>query len=284
MSVHPENQEVESSGILGINLCAVTNVRVDHEAEQGSSRSEVARALARSVPRGGVGGVLRRGGPSPSSGRPRSGERAELRVAPPRIPGGLREMLPALAYAEFEANLCLALEVCRTPGLGRGGRPTGHGSAASPDLGALGARRWEEEGLARVFVNAFAANDVSSTLAALDAALSRVPAGAPVVGLLNLREDRGDRTRQWLRALGAGLARPHGGPLRPGAQAGTVRRRSGCPGSALPGPPGSGPRPESSGPPPGTAPGRPGSSGSGTWPGRASDRRIPPERGRPHEP
>jgi len=51
MSVHPENQAVESSKILNINICAITNARVDHVEEQGGERSDVARALSMSIPR-----------------------------------------------------------------------------------------------------------------------------------------------------------------------------------------------------------------------------------------
>lgn len=223
MSVHPENQEVESSGILGINLCAVTNIRVDHESEQGSSRSEVAQALARSVPRGGVV-VCSAGEDHPELRKAAVREGAVFRVAPSRIPEGLRGILSALGYLEFESNLCLALETCRTLGLDEAMALRDMADAV-PDLGALRVWRWEEEGSARVFVNAFAANDVESTLAALDAALARTHAGAPVVGLLNLREDRGDRTRQWLRALEGGLPGPMEELCVLGVQAGSVRRR-----------------------------------------------------------
>ena len=132
---------------------------------------------------------------------------AELRVAPARLPEELEPCLPVLGYAEFEANLGLALETCLALGLDGAAALTAMARAA-PDLGALRAWRWEEEGGTRVFVNAFAANDVASTRAVLDRSLAGKPAGARAAGLLNLREDRAERTRQWLRALEGGLPEP----------------------------------------------------------------------------
>jgi len=223
MSVRPECQEVESAGILGIGVCVITNVRVDHEAEQGASRSEVARALARSVPR--EGRVVCSSGedlPELRAAAARAG--AELRVAPTRIPEELLPFLPALGYAEFEENLRLALETCLALGLD-GAAALRSMASAIPDLGALRVWRWEEEGRVRVFVNAFAANDVASTRAVLDRSLAGKPAGARAAGLLNLREDRAERTRQWLRALEGGLPEPLEELFVLGPRSGAVRRR-----------------------------------------------------------
>lgn len=223
MSVRPECQAVESSGILGIGVCVVTNARVDHEAEQGASRSEVARALARSVPRGGLA-VCSAGEDSPELLEAVARAGARLRVAPPRVPVGLRRYIPVLGYAEFEENLCVALETCRALGLDGPGALRGM-AAAAPDLGALRTWRWEEDGSPRVFVNAFAANDVDSTRAVLARALAGKPSGARAVGLLSLREDRAERTRQWLQALEKGLPEPLEELCAVGTAAGIVRRR-----------------------------------------------------------
>ena len=223
MSVRPECQEVESAGILGIGVCVITNVRVDHEAEQGASRSEVARSLARSVPRGGLV-VCSAGEDLPELRAAADREGAEIRVAPARLPEELLPFLPALGYSEFEENLCLALETCLALGLDGAAALQAMASAA-PDLGALRAWRWEEEGRVRVFVNAFAANDVASTRAVLDRSLAGKPAGARAAGLLNLREDRAERTRQWLRVLEGGLPEPLEELFVLGPPSGAVRRR-----------------------------------------------------------
>ena len=223
MSLRPENQKVESSGILGIGVCVVTNVRVDHESEQGSSREEVARALARSVPRGGLV-VCSAGEDHPELRKSAERAGAELRTAPSRLPEELRPCMPNLGYLEFEENLCLALETCSALGLDRTAALRTM-AATAPDLGALRAWSWEEDGGLRVFVNAFAANDVSSTRTVLERVFADKPADARVVGLLNLREDRAERTRQWFRALYNGLPAPLEELCAVGLQAKLVRRR-----------------------------------------------------------
>ena len=59
-----------------------------------------------------------------------------------------------------------------------------------------------------VCVSLFAANEPESSAAALREVESfSPPGGRPIVGLLSLREDRGDRTLQWIRAAGEGFFR-----------------------------------------------------------------------------
>jgi hypothetical protein len=78
----------------------------------------------------------------------------------------------------------------------------------SPDFGSLRMwdfsrlnppRRWQ-------LVSAFAANDPVSTEEVLERLLSggQTSAGLPLVGLLNLRVDRADRSLQWKKALEEG--------------------------------------------------------------------------------
>jgi hypothetical protein len=59
-----------------------------------------------------------------------------------------------------------------------------------------------------VCVSAFAANEPESSAAALESAVAGIPrVPRPLVGLLSLREDRGDRTLQWVRAAADGFFR-----------------------------------------------------------------------------
>ena len=72
----------------------------------------------------------------------------------------------------------------------------------------------------------FAANDPESSAAAL----SRIGAGFPEasrrwVGLLSLREDRGDRTLQWVRAAGEGFFRDFALVVLLGPPAGAALRK-----------------------------------------------------------
>jgi gamma-polyglutamate synthase len=206
MSILPENQAVESARILALNVCVLTNVRIDHESEQGSSKPEVAKALSSSVPDKGLL-VCASGADLPELRVVAARKGSTLRVAPPRLPEAWRGKTPRLAYEEFEDNLSTALETCLALGLD-GQRALLSMSDAVPDLGALRTWAWADErtGAPVSFSNAFAANDVESSLAVIDRIVSESDANAvPLVGILNLRADRGERTLQWLRAFRAGL-------------------------------------------------------------------------------
>jgi hypothetical protein len=116
------------------------------------------------------------------------------------------ELAAALPYEEFEANVRLALETVRELGIGEETALRGMAKAA-PDFGAL--RIWDAPrtglGPAVSFVNAFAANDPGSSSEALDRVMGKPSfSGRMFIGLLNLRDDRGDRTLQWAEALERG--------------------------------------------------------------------------------
>ncbi len=112
-----------------------------------------------------------------------------------------------LPFGEFEPNWRLARAVLESFGIDR--RPIERGlSAAVPDPGNL--RVWRglfgQPSRQADCVSLFAANEPESSAAALVKVKDRVPfAGRPLVGLLSLREDRGDRTLQWVRAAGEGF-------------------------------------------------------------------------------
>ena len=78
----------------------------------------------------------------------------------------------------------------------------------SRDLGALSIRQMRAGDPTKrlILVNAFAANDPTSTLRVLAKTRALVPETSDVVGVLCLRSDRGDRTAHWLEALENGAA------------------------------------------------------------------------------
>jgi hypothetical protein len=81
---------------------------------------------------------------------------------------------------------------------------------AAPDFGGLRAwrGRFGDPPRPALCVSAFAANEPESSALALEKIKKRFPSAArALVGLLSLREDRGDRTLQWIRAAGEGFFR-----------------------------------------------------------------------------
>ena len=81
---------------------------------------------------------------------------------------------------------------------------------AKPDFGSLKVwrGRFGEPARPAVCVSLFAANDPESSAAALAQVRKKLPWGErPLAGALSLREDRGDRTAQWVEAAGQGFFR-----------------------------------------------------------------------------
>ena len=217
MSVGAECLAAESRRILRPGTLALTNVRLDHLDEMGRHKDDIARSLASAfpecadifIPKEEIYPVF-------EEAAARTGSRLHP-VAPLAAVAGPGAG-PRLSFGEFEPNVRLALAVLASLGVERQTAERGV-AGASPDFGGL--RVWRgrfgDPPLPAVCVSAFAANDPESSAAALlkigeefppprrDAVGSFPPASRRWVGLISLREDRGDRTLQWVRAAGEGF-------------------------------------------------------------------------------
>lgn len=200
MAVRPENLAVESRRILSPQVLVVTNVRLDHLEDQGRTRDEIARSLAASfgagmtvlIPEDEIRPAFREA--ALASGAtlipvPRAAEG----LGPAGTPGAL----------EFEANTSLAAAAAARLGIEAGVAARGM-AGARPDFGSLMIWRTVRAGAdgERFLVSAFAANDPDSARRVVDGlAGAGLFDGRGRIGLLSLREDRGDRTLQWLEAV-----------------------------------------------------------------------------------
>ncbi len=208
MSIGPECLATESRSILRPQVLALTNVRLDHLDEMGPTREAVAETLCAAFPQGGTVLV-----PKEEMAPVFEAEAARLGA----------KLMPVALYApaagangegasgrlawEFEPNVRLARAVLGLMGIDD--RPAFAAMAgAAPDLGSLRIVKAEFGSPPRpaVCVSAFAANDPASSAEALDKVRGRVRLGAlSPIALLSLREDRGDRTMQWLAAAREGF-------------------------------------------------------------------------------
>ena len=223
MSIRPECLRAEAARILKPDLLVITNVRVDHREEMGPTVDSAAAALAAAISPGCTvlvpaaedhpafhAAALRRG----------------ARIVP--VPDAHRGGEPAGRPehdGEFPENRLLAAAAAEMLGVSREKAEAGL-AAAIPDFGAL--RVWRLDGAApRPFaVSAFAANEPQSTRRVLDR-LAEIRPSLPDrrIGILNLREDRDDRTRQWLEAGDAGFFADFAGILVVGRPATPAARR-----------------------------------------------------------
>ncbi len=229
MSLHRENHRVEVQEILRPSLVLVTNFRVDHVEAQGNSREEVASVLALDVPAGATALVPETEWTQAFQTRVSGGGGDVVKVSS-------GESMPPESWGEFASNLDLVWAAARHLGVAdevieRGLKKT------QDDVGALrcwsfspsggegdGSRDQKASSPEWVLVSAFAANDPESTLRIYRRTVADrgvVPRGC--VGLLSLRNDRGDRSLQWVEALREGALSGFGRLFISGGHAHAVR-------------------------------------------------------------
>jgi len=208
MSIGAECLAVESRRILRPGTLALTNVRLDHMDQMGREKAAIARTLGAAFPeRADVFIPEEEVAPAFEEAAARTGSklRAVARGPAGEWPGaGARP-----PFGEFEPNRRLARAVLGSLGVGGATAERGF-AAAGRDPGHL--RIWRcplgDPPRPVLCVNLFAANEPESSAAALLEVKATVPfAGRHVAGILSLREDRGDRTLQWVRAARDGFFR-----------------------------------------------------------------------------
>lgn len=195
MALQPELQWLSERWFVHATHGVVTNCRPDHLDVMGPTRADVARALAGSLPRGGVAftgepeflGVLK------EASRDRGTELVE--VGSDDVDSiGSRE-LEGFRHAEHPQNVAIALRVCERLGANREAALRAMWEA-TPDAGAQYVMRMQFFGRDIIFVNGFAANDPESSRETWAGAIRAHGAGRRHLALLNTRADRADRSRQ----------------------------------------------------------------------------------------
>lgn len=194
MAVKPEYQDVYQNQIFKANITVIVNVLEDHLDVMGPTTDQIAMAFTNTIPYDGY--LVVDNGPYVEYFRGVCEERnTKIVVADnSRIPEGLVEQF---RYTIFEDNISLALAVADILGIDEETAFEGM-LAAHPDPGAATITEYEYEGAKSVFVNGFAANEPSSTLAIWDKIKEKLPNTENPVVLFNGREDRVDRTDQFI--------------------------------------------------------------------------------------
>ncbi|RFT16452.1 MAG: Poly-gamma-glutamate synthase subunit PgsB/CapB [Candidatus Saccharicenans subterraneus] len=204
MSIQPECLGAEGRHLLRPQVLVLSNFRPDHTEFLGRHREEVARALLEAVPAGTIVFIPEEEF-QPWMGNLAREKGFELMAVRSSIESArLTEILP---YPEFEPNARLALAVLQHFGLSAERVQDGW-SGLNPDLGRPRVWRVRVSGKHHFhLVSLFAANDPESSLLAMELITRRLGwQEARKIGLLSLRADRGDRSRQWVEFLQSGAA------------------------------------------------------------------------------
>ena len=194
MAVRPEYQDVYQNQIFKSNITVIVNVLEDHLDVMGPTTDEIALAFTNTIPYDGY--LVVDNGPYVEYFTKVCKERnTQIVVADnSKIPEGLMEQFK---YTIFEDNISLALAVADILKIDEETAFKGM-LAANPDPGAATITEYENEGAKSIFVNGFAANEPSSTLAIWDKIKEKLPNTDRPVVLFNGREDRVDRTDQFI--------------------------------------------------------------------------------------
>lgn len=202
MSIQPECTYVESAQLFNPSILVITNVRIDHIAQMGSSKQQIARCFASLIPENGTVFVLREEfSPVFEKAAEQRGTRL-IQVGSDSFREFARSKKGILSY-EFEENVCLVLALGEFlkiereiifQGLKKVRLDFGSLKMWTIDVG-IPPQNWD-------LVSCFAANDPDSTRRVLSRLMKmKSLEEKEKVGLLNLRRDRGDRTVQWLKSL-----------------------------------------------------------------------------------
>jgi poly-gamma-glutamate synthase PgsB/CapB len=205
MSINPENHYVESCKIINPQVVAITNIRLDHTGKMGMSRAEIAATIGLVIPKFSMVVV------NETDYADFFKQIVAARHATAIAVSSLNEdELPSdhrLKHVEFKENLELAIAVADHFGISQARALTALAKTA-PDFGSL--RAWELNDPVNLgnslVISAFAANDPESTRQVWDKCRQKMRFNAEdnVIGLLNLRADRPERTAQWRDALSGG--------------------------------------------------------------------------------
>ena len=202
MSIGPESLHTESIQMIKPHILVITNVRVDHVDQMGKRREEIARCFASAIPEKSVV-VIPEEEFYPVFQQEAEKAMSRMILVPQKLPVSIDVAGDEVPASEFEQNFRIALAVAEFLGKDKS-KAYQAAKRAMPDFGSL--KVWQANGDPLLngwyFVSAFAANDPETTKQVLAKLEDRgLFEGRKIIGLLNLRKDRGSRTMQWLDAL-----------------------------------------------------------------------------------
>ena len=198
MAISPEPQWVSEHKMVKSTIGVITNVREDHLEDVGPGLDSVAESLRLTIPQGGVL-VTAEKDYFPLFKEQANKLKTKIIWANPDDVSD--RIIDKFNYINFKENVSIALRVNKLLGVKKDVALRGM-LKANPDPGALKVYKLIKEGKIVFFVNAFAANDRSSTLLIWEK-VKKIPDlnNLPVIGIINSREDRVLRSIEFSRIL-----------------------------------------------------------------------------------
>lgn len=196
MAIHPELQWISEHQIIRSTVGVITNVRMDHMEVLGSETETMAKSLSHTIP---TRGVLVTAESKYYELFAEKAARQGSRVIQVRAHPQGSTVFPIGPHV-FHENYEIALAVCDELGIDRTIALRGMGSVQQ-DVGALQIHASSINGRSFTFVNAFSVNDVDSLALVWKRVVADGTVRAPIVVILNGREDRPLRSQAFGRAV-----------------------------------------------------------------------------------
>lgn len=200
MSIQPECLRVESRSLLKPEVLVMSSIRPDHLESMGKTREEIARTLTAAFPaRSRI--LIAEEEYFPWMEEEARRKRSNVFLVKKEIEVG--NLKDNLCYPEFGINIRLATACLKSFGLNREQTAKGF-KKTRPDYGCL--RAWKKSfgdiSKSTYFVSLFAANDPQSTSESIELVVKKMAwQNQKMIGILSLRADRPDRSRQWAEFL-----------------------------------------------------------------------------------
>lgn len=195
MAVKPEYQNIYQNKMFHGNICVIVNVLEDHLDDMGPTLNEIAMAFSQTIPYNGKL-IIVKNDYTPFFCEIARERNSEVYIVDPTTIDDA--FLKKFDYVVFPDNVGIALAVAKALNIDEDIAYRGMINAWE-DPGALKVKSIQlESGTDFTFVNAFAANEPSSTLNIWEYIenLEAINSINPVV-VFNGRPDRGDRTHQF---------------------------------------------------------------------------------------
>ncbi len=204
MAVRPLYQQYSQDYMVRSDVTVITNVREDHQEEMGETLEQIADSLSLTIPRNGILITAEDRAHLRDRLRERAEERgSRLLYADPRGVGD--EDMRGFDYLQFKENVAIGLTIARLLGIQRRVALEGMWKSV-PDIGVVRLRWYDVLGKRILWVPLFAANDRESVVLTFETLQAQFPPGAPVIGILNNRRDRGRRAELFAQMVPTDLS------------------------------------------------------------------------------
>jgi poly-gamma-glutamate synthase PgsB/CapB len=195
MALAPFNQWVSQHRMVQGTIGVMTNARADHLDVMGPTVADVEKALAGTVPKGGVFVTAERTQNRVFQQACRDLGSEYDQVTDADVAAVTPRDLAGFSYIEHAENVALALKVSARLGVARDVALRGM-QRATPDIGVLTRCQLDFYGRRIVWVNGFAANDPDSYRILWKRLRQTESEAQHRIVVVNCRDDRPDRSRQ----------------------------------------------------------------------------------------